>query len=487
MTQAAAVILAAGQGTRMKSKRPKVLHEIAGRPMLRHVVDTVRRAGVGRIIVVIGHGAADVKAAVADLDLEFVVQAEQLGTGHAVMQAEPLLTDHVGPIVVTCGDVPLLRSQTIATMVEEHERHAAAATVLSAFVDDPDGYGRIVRDAVAASPSAAPSAASASTTASASPAGAHKLRRIVEHADASAEERTIREINSGTYCFDGRRLFDALRDVVPDNVQREYYLPDAVHVLARDGRFVQAIAADDADEALGINNRVELARAESILRRRIAGQWMAAGVTIVDPNTVYIDADARLAPDVTVLPFTFVKGATYVGEECRIGPHTEVEDSVIERGATVERSVVRGSRIGPDCSVGPFAYLRPGTVLEQKARAGSFVEIKQSRIGPDSKVPHLSYVGDAELGRDVNIGAGTITCNYDGFAKHETIIEDGVHIGSNTNLVAPVRVGKGAFTGAGSTIARDVPADALALERAPERVIEGWAVRRRGTHNKRDQ
>lgn len=458
MSEPAAVILAAGQGTRMKSKRPKVLHEIAGRPMLRLVIDTVRRAGVQRVIVVIGHGADDVKAAVADMSVEFVVQAEQLGTGHAVMQAEPLLAAHTGPVVIACGDAPLLRSETIVSLLAEHERKQAAVTVLSAIIDDPTGYGRIVRG---------------------SDGDVDKLRRIVEHADASAEERSIREINSGTYCFDGRLLFDALRGVAPDNAQQEYYLPDAVHVLANEGRVVQAITTDDADEALGINNRVELALAESILRRRIVEQWMLAGVTIVDPDTVFIDPDARLEPDTTVLPFTFIKGATHIAEDCRIGPHAEVENSIIERGASVERSVVRGSHIGPDCAVGPFAYLRPGTVLERKARAGVFVEIKQSRIGPESKVPHLSYVGDAEVGRDVNIGAGTITCNYDGFTKHKTMIEDGVHIGANTNLIAPVRIGAGASTGAGSAIARDVPADALAVERAEQRIIEGWAARRR--------
>lgn len=458
MSEPAAVILAAGQGTRMKSKRPKVLHEIAGRPMLRLVLESIRSAGVRRVIVVIGHGADDVKATVGDMNVEFALQAEQLGTGHAVMQAEPLLADHTGPVVVTCGDVPLLRSDTIGMMLAQHQRHGAAATVLSAFVDDPTGYGRIVRD---------------------SNGGVDKLLRIVEHADASPEERAIREINSGTYCFDGRLLFDALRSVAPDNVQQEYYLPDVVHVLANSGRPVQAVATDDADQVLGINNRVELSRAESILRRRIVEQWMLAGVTIVDPDTVYIDVDAHLEPDATILPFTFIYGASRIGEDCRIGPHAEVTDSVIQRGASIERSIVRSSRIGSGCSVGPFAYLRPGTVLERGARVGAFVEIKQSRIGADSKVPHLSYVGDADVGRDVNIGAGTITCNYDGFTKHETIIEDGVHIGSNTNLIAPVRIGAGAFTGAGSSIARDVPADALALERAPERLIEGWAAKRR--------
>jgi len=456
MSTPAAIVLAAGQGTRMKSKRPKVLHEIAGRPMVRLVLDAVRAAGAERVIVVVGHGAEDVRAAIGDAGVEFVVQAEQLGTGHAVMQAEPLLADHAGPVVITCGDTPLLRPETIADLLDTHRRNGAAASVLSAVVDDPAGYGRIVRGD-----------------------GPGRLLRIVEHADATETELAIREVNSGTYCFDGRRLFAALRVIAPDNAQGEYYLPDAVHVLARDGGRVQAVTAADADEILGVNTRVELARAEGIFRRRIAERWMLEGVTIVDPDTVYIDADVSLARDVTVLPFTFIRGNTRIDEDCRIGPHADIADSVIEKGASVERSVVRGSRIGPDCAVGPYAYLRPGTVLEERARAGTFVEIKKSRIGSDSKVPHLSYVGDARIGHDVNIGAGTITCNWDGFNKYETVIEDGARIGSNTNLIAPVRVGAGAFTGAGSSISHDVPPDALALERAQARIIEGWAARRR--------
>jgi len=454
----AAIVLAAGQGTRMKSKRPKVLHEVAGRPMVRHVVDALRRAGAERIIVVVGHGADLVRAALADAGVEFVEQAEQLGTGHAVMQAAPALAGFSGSVVVTCGDAPLLRPETVAAVVAEHERVGAAATLLTAVLDDPTGYGRVIREGGA---------------------GAGRVVRIVEEADATEEERRIREINSGTYCFRAPLLFAALQHIAPENAQGEYYLPDAVGVLARDGQLVQAVAAPDPEEVLGVNNRVELARAEAVLRRRIVREWMLAGVTVVDPETVYIDADVRLSPDVTVLPFTFLRGDTYVAEDCRIGPQAEIEDSVIERGATVDRSIVRGSRIGPGASVGPYAYIRPGTVLDEGARVGAFVEVKKSRIGAGSKVPHLSYIGDAELGRDVNIGAGTITCNWNGFEKHKTIIGDGARIGSNTNLIAPVRVGAGAFTGAGSSIYLDVPDDALALERTEQKNIEGWAIRRR--------
>lgn len=446
----------------MKSKRPKVLHEVAGRPMVRYVVDAVRRAGAERIIVVVGKGADMVRAALADADVEFIEQAEQLGTGHAVMQAAPALRNFAGSVVVTCGDAPLLRAETIAALLSEHERAGAAATILTALVDNPAGYGRIIRESGASDG-----------------AEAGKILRIVEDADATHEERRIREINSGTYCFRAPELLAALERIVPDNAQGEYYLPDAVQVLVQQGRLVQAVTAADADEVLGVNTRVELARAEALLRRRIVREWMLAGVTVVDPETVYIDAEVRLSPDVTLLPFTFLRGATYVAEDCRIGPHAEIEDSILEQGATVERSIVRGSRIGRGASVGPYSFVRPGTELEEGARVGAFVELKQSRIGPGSKVPHLSYIGDAEIGRDVNIGAGTITCNWNGFEKNKTFIGDGARIGSNTNLIAPVRIGKGAFTGAGSSIHRDVPDDALALERSEQKIIEGWAVRRR--------
>ncbi len=456
MSGAVAVILAAGQGTRMRSKHAKVLHPVGGRPMLHTVVDTVRQAGFGRIIVVVGHLADQVQAACGDLGVEFVLQAEQLGTGHAVAQAEPLLAGHEGPVLVTYGDTPLFRPQTMANLLARHRAAGAAATLLSAFVDDPTGYGRIVRDAATG-----------------------RLVRIVEQKDATPEEAAIREINSGTYCFDGPSLFSALKEVRPQNAQGEYYLTDVLGLLVRDGRPVEVVVAPDAREVLGVNDRVELARAEAILRRRIVEHWMLAGVTVANPDTVYIDPQAVLHKDAVIMPFTFIRGASVIGEDARIGPHAEIEDSEVGPGASVERSVVRGSRIGPGCTVGPFAYLRPGTVLEAKAKAGSFVEIKKSVIGPGSKVPHLSYLGDATVGRDVNVGAGTITCNYDGFGKYPTYIEDGAFIGSNTNLVAPVRIGAGAYTGAGSTITRDVPPDALAVERANQLVKPGWAAKKR--------
>ncbi|MBO8141126.1 MAG: bifunctional UDP-N-acetylglucosamine diphosphorylase/glucosamine-1-phosphate N-acetyltransferase GlmU [Firmicutes bacterium] len=456
MSEPVAVILAAGQGTRMRSKRAKVLHPLCGQPMLRLVLDAVRRAGAARVIVVVGHQADQVRQAVARDDVEFAVQEQQLGTGHAVAQAKAVLDGYEGPLLVACGDTPLLKPETLAELIARHRRAQAAATVLSASVADPTGYGRIVRER-----------------------GTGRLLRIVEHKDATPEEATIREINTGTYCFDAASLFAALEKIRPDNAQGEYYLPDAVGVLVREGATVEVVQAADPVEVMGINDRLELARAEAVVRRRIVDGWMRAGVTVMDPDTVYIDPQAQIGPDTIIWPFTFILGTSAVGEDCRIGPHSQVESSVIGPGSVVERSVVRQSRLGPACTVGPFAYLRPGTVLEEGAKAGSFVEIKQSIIGPGSKVPHLAYVGDAELGRDVNVGAGAITCNYDGVNKYRTVIEDGAFIGSNANLVAPVRIGARAYIGAGSTVSRDVSPDALALERAEQHEIPGWANRRR--------
>lgn len=455
MSRPAAVILAAGLGTRMRSKRAKVLHKLMGKPLVRHVVDTVRDAGVQKIVVVIGYDADAVRATVGDDDVQFVVQDEQLGTGHAVMQARSVLSDHDGPILVTAGDVPLLRSETLARLLAYHGEQQAVATVLSAVLADATGYGRVLRSE------------------------GEEVVGIVEHGDATDEQRHINEINSGTYCFSGPRLFSALDQISPDNVQGEYYLTDVLDVFTGEGLPVRALQMKDSAEAMGINNRVQLAEAESIMRRRIVEQWQLAGVTISDPDTVYIDAAARLDADATVLPFTFIRGSTHVAEDATVGPHADVTDSEIGPGAVIERSVVRESRVGSGCTVGPFAYLRPGTILQTSARAGVFVELKEATIGEGSSVAHLSYVGDAKVGEDVNVGAGVITCNYDGFDKYETVVEDGAFIGSNTSLVAPVRIGKGAFTAAGSVITRDVEADALAVERTEQVERPGWAARRR--------
>lgn len=456
MAEPAAIILAAGLGTRMRSRRAKVLHELMGKPLVRHVVAAMRGAGIQRVVVVVGHSAEEVKRALEEDDVEFAHQAEQLGTGHAVMQARSLLEGHRGPVVVTAGDVPLLRGRTVAHLLAHHGRTGAAMTVLSAEVDDATGYGRIVRDETG-----------------------EDVLGIVEHADATAAQRDICEINSGTYCFRGDLLFGALEHTRTDNAQGEYYLTDVLDVLLRQGHPVRADVMADAAEAQGINDRVQLAEAQSTLRRRIVREWQLAGVTVSDPDTVYIDAEASLAQDVTVLPFTFIKGRTTVAAGARIGPHAEVDDSSIGEDAVVDRSIVRGSRLGRDAIVGPFAYLRPGSVLEGDARAGAFVELKEARIGTGSRVPHLSYVGDADIGADVNIGAGTITANYDGVDKHETIVEDGAFVGTNTSLVAPIRIGKGAFTAAGSVITKDVQGDALAIGRARQVEREGWAKDRR--------
>lgn len=456
MSEPAAVVLAAGLGTRMRSRRAKVLHELMGKPLVSHVVTAIRAAGIRRVVVVVGHSAEEVRAALAEDEVEFALQEEQLGTGHAVMQARSLLRDHKGPLLVTAGDVPLLRGETLARLLRYHGDEGAAATVLSARLDDPTGYGRIVRDEAG-----------------------RAVLGIVEHADATEDQRAITEINSGTYCFRGDGFFDALDGIRSDNAQGEYYLTDVLDVLTGRGDAVRALVMDDPQEAFGVNDRVQLAAAEAVVRRRIVEGWQRAGVTIMDPDTVYIDAEATLEPDSTILPFTFIRGRSVVETGARIGPDAEVENSRIGVGASVTRSVVRDSRIGADCVVGPYAYLRPGTVMERESRAGAFVELKEARIGAGSRVPHLSYVGDADIGEDVNIGAGTITCNYDGFDKHETVVEDGAFVGSNSSLVAPVRIGKGAFTGAGSVITRDVAPDALAVGRAQQMERKGWAAARR--------
>jgi bifunctional UDP-N-acetylglucosamine pyrophosphorylase/glucosamine-1-phosphate N-acetyltransferase len=451
--QAAAIVLAAGEGTRMRSALPKVAHQILGVPLVRYVVDAARTAGVGRVVTVVGHGAEAVAALVGDT--EIAVQDEQLGTGHAVRCAEKTLDGFDGPVLVLAGDVPLLRPETLIQLVERFRESEAACVLLTARFPDPTGYGRIVRDDHDA------------------------VSGIIEQRDLSPEQLVTDECNAGVYCFDGRKLFSALDRITPHNAQGEYYLTDVVAILRADGFAVQALTLDDPDESHGINTRVQLAHAARLMQRRINEEHMLAGVTMTDPTLVWIGPKVTIGRDVVILPMTQLDGATSVADDARIGPSTRILDSVIESGAVVEQSIVRGARIGECAMVGPNAYVRPGTVLGPRSKAGSFVEIKNSTIGEGSKVPHLSYVGDAAVGAGVNIGAGSITCNYDGHDKHATVIGDGAFIGSATMLVAPVEVGANAMTAAGSAIAKDVPAGALGIERAEQKTIEGWARRRK--------
>ena len=453
--EAAAIVLAAGAGTRMKSKKPKVAHEILGKPLVRWVVDAAREAGLARVVSVVGHEREQVIPLV-EADTDVVVQEERNGTAGAVAVCADALADFDGSLVVLSGDCPLITAGTIAELVRVREEAGAAVVVLTMEPDDPFGYGRIVRD----------------------PQGG--VARIVEQKDAAPEEAAIRECNSGFYCFDARALFEALQQVGNDNAQGEFYLTDVLEICRRAGRAVLALPCADAAECLGVNSRIQLAEATKHLQRRINAAHLAAGVTMVDPDQVWIGPDVRIERDVELLPQTFLMGCTQVGEDSVIGPNSRLTDTVVGKGCVVDETVALGARLDDAATSGPRAYLRPGAHLCEGAKAGTHVEIKKSTVGKGSKVPHLSYIGDAVIGEGVNIGAGSITCNYDGKNKHATSIGDGAFVGSDTRMVAPVSIGAGALIGAGSTIAKDVPADALGITRAEQVSIEGWAARKRG-------
>ena len=449
-----ALILAAGEGTRMKSDKPKVAHEILGKPMVNWVVATALEAGCERVVVVAGHHAEMVEALLPE-GVATVRQEQRFGTGHAVMSAREALAGFSGSLAVLSGDTPLLSAETVAGLIATRESSGSALTLLTTNLADPTGYGRIMRDFKDGS-----------------------VARIVEDKDCSAEQRHITEINTGTYCFDAEVLFAHLDRLTTENAQGEYYLTDMVAVFGSEGLLVSALSTDDPLETLGVNSRVQLAEASKISQRRINRVHMLAGVTMTDPDLVWVGPDVGLGRDVELLPMTFLLGETRIGDRAVIGPNSRVTDSTVAENATVDSSVVVSATVGPAASVGPVSYIRAGTVLEANSKAGACVEIKKSTVGEGSKVPHLSYIGDATIGRDVNVGAGSITCNYDGERKHATCIGDGAFIGSDTMLVAPVTIGKGAVTAAGSAIARDVPDGALALERSEQVVIDGWALRR---------
>lgn len=448
MPNLAVVIMAAGKGTRMKSKLPKVMHRIAGNSLIEHVLDAVSQVGTERPVVILGHGREAVETLVSDR-CQIAVQAEQLGTGHAIMQALPYL-DEKDDVIILSGDQPLLKPDTLLELIRLHREHKATATVLTAMLNEPYGYGRIIKNG-------------------------QELMRIVEEKDAAPEEREIKEINTGTYCFKVIELKEALSQITPKNAQGEYYLTDVFNIFLEKGAKVLIHCTLDSDEALGINSRGQLAEAEKICYERVRQYWMNEGVTIVDPASTFIDADVKLAPDVSLLPFTILKGKTEIREDAVIGPQVLIESCICGEGCEINYTVAREAIISEGCKVGPYAYLRPGTYLEANVKIGDFVEVKKSHIGTGTKIPHLSYIGDAEVGKSVNIGAGTITCNYDGFKKSPTTICDHAFIGSNTNLVAPVEIGEGAVTGAGSTITKNVPARALAVERSKQIIKNQYA------------
>jgi bifunctional UDP-N-acetylglucosamine pyrophosphorylase / glucosamine-1-phosphate N-acetyltransferase len=451
------VVLAAGKGTRMKSGLPKVLHRAAGLPLLDHVLRAAATLEPASVVIVVGHQADSVREALGKrLGLSFALQTPQLGTGHALLQAEQALTGASGTVVLLSGDVPLLRPGTLRSLVERHQASGAAATVLTATVPAPDGYGRIVRDE------------------------SGRIARIVEHRDATAAERAIGEINSGIYAFDLAPLFDALRAIGSANAQGEYYLPDLVTIYRSRGLVVETLTLEDPREILGVNSRKELAEVATILRAAKTDDLMAAGVTIVDPASAFIDPDVTVGADTIIRPGVYLEGRTRIGAGCEIHSGVRIVDSTIEDGVVINNfCVIVQSVVRQGARVGPFANIRPQSDVGESAHVGNFVELKKTTMGRGSKANHLSYLGDATLGEKVNVGAGTITCNYDGAAKHPTVIEDGAFIGSDTQLVAPVRVGRGAYVAAGSSITKDVPADALAVGRGKQVNKEGWAARKR--------
>ncbi|MCY7763915.1 bifunctional UDP-N-acetylglucosamine diphosphorylase/glucosamine-1-phosphate N-acetyltransferase GlmU [Bacillus spizizenii] len=436
-----AVVLAAGQGTRMKSKLYKVLHPVCGKPMVEHVVVEALKLSLSKLVTIVGHGAEEVKKQLGDKS-EYALQAEQLGTAHAVKQAQPFLADEKGVTIVICGDTPLLTAETMEQMLKEHTQREAKATILTAVAEDPTGYGRIIRGENGA------------------------VQKIVEHKDASEEERLVTEINTGTYCFDNEALFRAIDLVSNDNAQGEYYLPDVIEILKNEGETVAAYQTDNFQETLGVNDRVALSQAEQFMKERINKRHMQNGVTLIDPMNTYISPDAVIGSDTVIYPGTVIKGEVQIGEDTIIGPHTEIMNSSIGSRTVIKQSVVNHSKVGNDVNIGPFAHIRPDSVIGNEVKIGNFVEIKKTQFGDRSKASHLSYVGDAEVGTDVNLGCGSITVNYDGKNKYLTKIEDGAFIGCNSNLVAPVTVGEGAYVAAGSTVTEDVPGKALAIARA---------------------
>ncbi|GAB2947066.1 bifunctional UDP-N-acetylglucosamine diphosphorylase/glucosamine-1-phosphate N-acetyltransferase GlmU [Nonomuraea fastidiosa] len=454
---AAVIVLAAGEGTRMKSQTPKVLHELCGRALVDHMLAAARDLEPEQLIVVIGHALERVGGhlAATSPDARTVVQREQRGTGHAVRTVLEEIGTISGTVLVTYGDVPLLRTQTLAGLLDRHAAENNAVTVLTAEVPDPTGYGRIIRDESGA------------------------VLEIVEEKDATPEQRAIKEMNSGIYAFDGLLLADAVKRVSTDNAQGEEYLTDVLAILRRDGHRVGACVAADHVEVEGVNDRVQLAAARKILNRRLLEQHMRAGVTIIDPDSTWIDVGVRIEPDAVVHPGTQLHGETVIKTGAEVGPGTTLTSTVVGEGAVVRNAVCDHAEIGPEASVGPYAYLRPGTVLGRKSKAGTFVEMKNTKVGERSKVPHLSYAGDATIGNDANIGASTVFVNYDGVEKHRTTVGDGAFVGCDTMLVAPVTVHDGAYTAAGSTIVDDVPPGAIGVARARQRNIEKWVLRRR--------
>lgn len=452
MNKLKVIILAAGEGKRMKSKLPKVLHKVQGKTMADHVIDAAECAGANDICVVIGHGAETVKEALRNRNVKFALQEKQMGTGHAVMQAGDFIEDGAD-IVVLYGDTPLITAQTINKILDFHRTEKNSISIISAMVDNPAGYGHIIRDING------------------------NFLKNVEHKDADEKEKLVKEINTGIYCFTGEALKKGLSLLKNNNVQGEYYLPDTLEIILKDGGRVNAMAAQSADEFAGVNSKAQLADAEKAMRRRINAWHMDNGVTMIDPERTYIEAGAVIGCDTVLLPGVVIEGNTVIGEDCVIGPDSRLTNVKLGNGVKFQYSTAIDSSVDDNTTVGPYAYIRPDCTIGKNVKIGDFVEVKNSNVGNGTKVSHLTYIGDSDVGERINFGCGTVTVNYDGKKKFRTVVDDDVFIGCNTNLVAPVKVGKGSYIAAGSTITEDVPENSLAIARERQINKTGWVKR----------
>ncbi|MGM9569741.1 MAG: bifunctional UDP-N-acetylglucosamine diphosphorylase/glucosamine-1-phosphate N-acetyltransferase GlmU [Phascolarctobacterium sp.] len=456
MANLVAVILAAGKGTRMRSKYPKVLHKVGGKPMLQHVIDAATLAGCDEKVVIVGHEAELVEKMVGTQG-KIALQAEQLGTGHAVMQTAEALKGFTGTALILCGDTPLLEGEELKKFCEAHKASGAAATVLTAIMGDPFGYGRIVRDEKG------------------------NVQAIVEQKDATEEQKAIKEINTGIYCMECPLMFDVLATLTNDNAQGEYYLTDVLEKLNQAGQKVGGVITEDSDMVMGINSRKQLSVAESVMRQRILDKLMDSGVTIMDPASTFIEGSVKIGRDTIIYPYTWLEGSTVIGEDCEIGPNARFTNVKIGNGNHLQFIYGHDCEVKNNVTAGPYVHLRPDTVISDGVKIGNYVEVKNSNVGEGTKLPHLTYIGDSDIGSGVNMGCGCITVNYDGKKKHRTVIGDNAFVGCNTNLVAPVTVQANTYIGAGSTITKEVPENALGIARAKQKNIEGWAEKYRNS------
>jgi bifunctional UDP-N-acetylglucosamine pyrophosphorylase/glucosamine-1-phosphate N-acetyltransferase len=461
MKQFILLILAAGKGTRLKSGLPKVLHHLAGKPLIEYVLDASTPLGPSSIHIVVGHEAEAVKSALADLPVQFIDQVPQLGTGHAVQLAKPHWESQRGTILILSGDIPLISTQTLKNILKTHWKTRPSVTLLSTFLEDPTGYGCVIRDL------------------------GGDVEKIVEQKDANVQQRDLREINTGICCFEIPDLAQVIGELSSTNAQREYPLTDCVGLLRKQNKRVGVTVCEDPIEVMGVNTRVELAQLEQILRERKLRQIMLEGVTLVDPGSTYVAPDVKVGRDTILYPNVFLEKGSIIGSRCQIYPNVRISNSVLEDSVIVlDSSVISESRIQSGAQIGPFAHLRRHAVIGKEVRIGNFVEVKKSEIGDKSKAAHLSYLGDAQIGQGVNVGAGTITCNYDGVSKHQTVIEDHVFVGSDSQLIAPVTIHRSAYIAAGSSIYEDVPEDALAIARSRQVIKENWTRKRREVRRK---